>query len=66
MTLLPLAPFTKVLREEGAEKVSPKAARELRNEVEKFARAAAEMSVFAAKHGNRKTVMDIDVQLAVR
>ena len=66
MVKLPLAPFKRVFKEQGAEVVTTEAAHELRKITEAYVKSVAEMSVFAAKHGNRVTVQAKDVQLAVR
>ena len=66
MAKLPMAPFRRILLEEGAEHVSRESVLELRKVTEAYVKSVAEMSVFCAKHGNRNTVQAKDVQLAVR
>jgi histone H3/H4 len=63
---LPLAPLERVLREQGAVRVSEDATRALRDEVRRFAENLAAEAVKAARHAGRTTVKREDVALAAR
>ncbi|RLE86663.1 MAG: histone [Thermoprotei archaeon] len=59
---LPLAPFERILRAAGAERVSEDAAAALRDLIETIAKRIAEESVSAMRHAKRKTVKKADIE----
>lgn len=63
---IPLAPVERILRQEGAYRVSDEAARRLRDFLEKLARELARESVEMARHAGRRTVRSEDVDMAIR
>jgi len=63
---LPLAPFERILKEQGAERVTAEAVEELRKEVENYAVAVAEFSIAMSHHAGRKTVNKADIRISVR
>jgi len=63
---LPLAAMEKVLKKQGAERVSDKAKEVLKNVVEEMAMRIAQHAVRLAKHAGRKTVMGSDIKLAAK
>ena len=65
MTKLPKATLRQIMREEGCMKVTAKGLEAYREEVERYAFALANMSLKCTTHGNRKTVNDKDIKLAV-
>jgi len=62
--VLPLAPFERILRNAGAERVSEDAAAALRELIENLASKIAEESVAAMRHAKRKTVKRKDIEYA--
>lgn len=63
---LPLAAMEKVLKSQGAERVSDKAKAALKDAVEEIAMKIAENAVKLANHAGRKTVKGTDVKLAAK
>ena len=63
---LPLAAMEKVLKSQGAERVSDKAKAALKDAVEEIAIKIAENAVKLANHAGRKTVKGSDVKLAAK
>ena len=63
-SLLPLAPFEKILRDAGAKRVSKGGVREFVEWVEETARKNAEDINTIVQHSNKKTVTERDVKLA--
>jgi histone H3/H4 len=66
MPELPLAPVERILRNEGAKRVSQKAVEEFTQVIEDIAADLAAESAALAKHADRKTVKAEDVRLARR
>ncbi len=66
MSELPVAPFDRVIRKAGAERVSESAAVALRDIMEALAYEIAKEAIEFAKHAGRKTVTKDDVKLAAR
>jgi len=63
---IPVAPITRILRKEGAERVSDEAAVYLRDFIEEVARYIAKEAVSLARHSNRKTVTRRDVEYVAK
>jgi len=63
---LPYAPFGKILREEGAYRVSRGAVEELHDIAEKLSREIAREAVELARHAGRRTIEREDIDLAVK
>ncbi len=66
MAQIPLAPFERILKNAGAERISEDALKAMREAVEDYAEALAEASVALAKHAKRKTVKQEDIKLAAK
>ena len=62
MPELPLEPFKRIIRNQGADRVSERAASELRDDVESYAERRAEESTKYANHADRKTVQVEDIK----
>ena len=63
---LPIAPFYRIIREEGAQRVSREAAALLRDIVEDIAREIARESWELAQHAKRRTVVTEDISFAAK
>lgn len=66
MTELPLAPVERIIRNQGAKRVSEEATKEFAEVLEEIAADLAAESAALAKHAGRKTVKGEDVRLARR
>ena len=64
--LLPLAAMERILRQNGADRVSDKAKVALKNTMEDIADQIATKAVNLAKHAGRVTVKASDVKLAAK
>ncbi len=64
--VLPAAPFDRILRKCGAERVSEEAAQELRDIVEDIATNFAIEASKVARHAGRKTIKEEDIALVAR
>ena len=64
MPYISLSSMEKILKEAGAERVSPSACIALREILEEIAREISEKAVKIAKHARRKTVRGEDIWLA--
>ena len=63
---LPVAPFYRIIHQEGAHRVSREAAAALRDVVEEIARNVAREAWALAQHAKRRTVVVDDVKFAAR
>lgn len=64
---LPLATFEKILKESGKDiRVSKRAAEEFIKVVEEISRQLAADALELAKHANRKTILEQDIELAYK
>lgn len=63
---LQLAAMHRIIKKAGAERVSNKAAKELRNALEEVGLKIAKEALDWAKHAHRKTVKAKDIQIAFR
>jgi histone H3/H4 len=66
MAELAKAPLERMLKTRGAKRVSAEGLNAYREAVENFADAIAQVSVEAAKHAGRQTILRADVELALR
>jgi len=64
--VLPLAAMEKILKNNGAARVSADAKESLRDSLEEHARIIAEKANMIAKHAGRTTVKAEDIKLATR
>lgn len=63
---LPIAPLSRLIRENTQERVSESAARELGAILEDIGRQISIRAVDLAKHASRSTVKDADIRLAFK
>jgi histone H3/H4 len=63
---IPIAPLTRTIRYEGAERVSGKASWVLANYVENTSHIISKKAVRLAKHARRKTVKPEDILQAIK
>ena len=66
MAELALAPFERIMRENGASRISQSAVEELRDVIEEIAIDVATRAIQLANHAGRKTVTAADVKKAIR
>ena len=66
MAELALAPFERIMREQGARRISQDAVEELRDVIEELAVDVATRAIQLANHAGRKTVTAADIKKAVR
>lgn len=64
MPYISLSSMEKILREAGAERISPSACIALRDILEDIAREISKKAIKIAKHAKRKTVRGEDIRLA--
>jgi len=62
--LIPLAAMEKILKNNGAERVSDKAKMAMKNVLEDMAEEIASKSIKLASHAGRKTIKAGDIKLA--
>lgn len=66
MGILPLAPVERILKNNGANRVSPDATQLLADTLEEIGTEIAHKSIELAKYAKRTTVTDEDVKLALQ
>jgi len=66
MTKLPRAPFERILKKAGAQRVSEGAMDEFAKVMEERIFEVAKQAAILAKHAGRKTILDSDVRMACR
>lgn len=66
MTILPAAPVERILKANGANRVSPEAVKLLAETLDEIGIEIGEKSVELAKYAKRNTVTDADVKLALQ
>ena len=64
MPYISLSSMEKIIRDAGAERISPSACVALRDILEDIAREISQKAVKIAKHAKRKTVRGEDIRLA--
>jgi len=64
--LIPLAAMEKILKKNGAERVSDKAKNVLKEVLEEKAEEIASIAIRLATHAGRKTVKSADIKLAIK
>ncbi len=60
------APFSRILRNNGAERVSDSAAKAMRDAIEETAENLSKEIVAVARHAGRKTIKKEDIELVTR
>lgn len=65
-TLLPKAPFARILSDAGAERVSQSAIDAFTEAIENHAEEICKKAIRVARHSGRKTVTDSDIRFAVK
>ncbi len=66
MSILPTAPFERIIKKAGANRVSQEAANELAKFVEEKMMQVFKEAMMLAKHAGRKTIVDEDVRMAAK
>ena len=66
MADIPIAPIKRIMKENGATRVSEDAAQKLRDITEQFIKEIASEATKMAKHAGRKTVKASDISLAFK
>jgi len=66
MAELPLAPIKRIIKNAGAQRVSPEAEETLGKELEQWAEKVSIKAVTLAKHAGRVTVHASDIELALK
>ncbi|KXS40292.1 MAG: archaeal histone [Methanohalophilus sp. T328-1] len=65
MTIIPVAPVGRVIREAGAERISESASEELARILEEYGMKISTEAIALARHAGRKTVKEVDIKMAV-
>lgn len=65
MTIIPIAPVGRVIREAGAERISENASAELARILEEYGIKISNEAIALARHAGRKTVKEEDIKMAV-
>lgn len=66
MSEIPKAPITRIVKNEGAERISKEAEEKIVEAVEAYTVKLANAVIDSAKHADRKTVQPSDVELALK
>ncbi len=66
MSILPTAPFERIIKKAGANRVSHEATEELAKIIEEKLTQVFKEAAALAKHAGRKTVIDEDVRMAAK
>lgn len=66
MVELPILPIKRIVKNNGTERISADATKELAAIIEEYGSKIAKEAVELAKHAKRKTVMAKDIKLAAR
>lgn len=66
MTEIPKAPVLRICKEQGAERISEDGGIALTEAVEKYAEKLSLAAIDLATHADRKTIQDVDVELALK
>lgn len=64
MTIIPVAPVGRVIREAGAERISENASAELARILEEYGIKISNEAIALARHAGRKTVKEDDIKMA--
>jgi histone H3/H4 len=64
MTIIPVAPVGRVIREAGAERISESASEELARILEEYGMKISNQAIALARHAGRKTVKEDDIKMA--
>ena len=63
---LPLAPMGRIMKNAGAERVSPEAERVLAKLMEEMAKEISEEAIKCAKHAGRVTIKASDIEMSCK
>lgn len=65
-SIIPMAPFTRILIRHGAQRVSAEASKEFAGIITEIAAEIAEQATKIATHSGRKTILENDIRLAAK